>query len=64
METMILGLAIFFAIHLLPSVSTLRNALFGMMGEKPYKGIYALISFAGFVLVVIGKGEAEYIPVW
>ena len=64
METMILGLAIFFTIHLLPTFSKLRNALFTQLGEMPYKGIYALISFAGLALVVIGKGEAEFIPVW
>jgi len=64
METMILGLAIFFAIHLLPTFSTLRNALFTKLGEKPYKGIFALIAFAGLYLVVTGKGEAEYITVW
>jgi uncharacterized membrane protein len=64
METMVLGLAIFFVIHLLPTFSTLRNTLFAKLGEKPYKGIYALISFAGLALVVIGKGEAEFIAVW
>lgn len=64
METMILGLVIFFAIHLLPSIPTLRNALFAKLGEKAYKGIYALIAFAGLALVVIGKGEAEFISVW
>ncbi len=64
METMILGLVIFFAIHLLPSVPTLRSILFARLGEMPYKGIYALISFAGLALVVIGKGEAEFVAVW
>ncbi len=64
METMILGLAIFFVIHLLPTFSTLRNKLFARLGEMPYKGIYDLIAFAGLALVVIGKGEAEFIAVW
>jgi len=64
METMILGLAVFFAIHLLPSVPTLRNALFAKLGEMPYKGIYALISFAGLYFIVTGKSEAEYIDIW
>lgn len=64
METMILGLAIFFAIHLLPTFSTLRTLLFLKLGEKAYKGIYALIALAGLYLVVTGKGEAEYITVW
>jgi len=64
METMILGLAIFFAIHLLPSFPILRNVLFSKLGEKPYKGIYALISFVGLYYIVTGKGEAEYIDMW
>jgi len=64
METMILGLAIFFAIHLLPSVPTLRNALFIGLGEKAYKGLYALIAFAGLYFIVTGKGQAEYIDMW
>jgi uncharacterized membrane protein len=64
METMILGLAIFFAIHLLPTFSAVRSMLLLKLGEKTYKGIFALISFAGLALVVIGKGKAEFIPVW
>ncbi len=64
METMILGLTIFFAMHLMPTLPALRNGLFEKLGEKPYKGIYALISFCGLTLVVIGKGEAAFIPVW
>jgi uncharacterized membrane protein len=64
MDTMILGLAIFFTIHLLPTFSTLRNLLFLKLGEKVYKGIYALIAFAGLYLVVTGKGDAEFVDVW
>ena len=64
METMILGLGIFFAIHLLPTFSPLRNVLVETMGENVYKGIYALISFVGLYFVVTGKGEAEFVAVW
>ncbi len=64
MEIMILGLAIFFAIHLLPSVPKLRNALFSKLGEKAYKGIFALVSFVGLYFIVTGKGEAEYVDMW
>ena len=64
MKTMILGLVIFFTIHLLPSVPPLRNALFKKLGEKPYRGIYALISLAGLVLVVVGKGAAGFVALW
>ncbi len=64
METMILGLAIFFAIHLLPAAPAARNALFLKLGEKAYKGIYTLISFIGLYFIVTGKGDAAFIPVW
>lgn len=64
MTYLTLGLVIFFAIHLLPTFSKVRNALFLKLGEKPYKGIFALVSFVGLYFVVIGKGEAPFIPVW
>jgi uncharacterized membrane protein len=64
METMIMGLAIFFAIHLLPTVPVARNAIFLKLGEKPYKAVYALISFVGLYLVVTGKGAAPFVSVW
>jgi len=64
MEIMILGLAIFFAVHLLPRVPAVRSPLFSTLGENVYKGIFSLISFAGLALVVIGKGRAEFVPVW
>jgi len=61
---MILGLAIFFAMHLLPRVPAVRSPLFSTLGENAYKGIFSLISLAGLVLVAIGKGRAEFVPVW
>ena len=64
METMILGLAIFFAIHLLPTFSIARNVLFLKLGEKAYKGVFALISFVGLYFIVTGKGAAPMVPVW
>ena len=64
MTYLILGLVIFFVMHLLPTFSTVRSMLLLKLGEKVYKGIFALISFAGLALVVIGKGEAEFVPVW
>lgn len=64
MEIMILGLALFIAAHLFPGAVAARAAVIGKLGEKGYKGIFALLSLAGLVLVVIGKGKAPFIPVW
>ena len=36
------------------------------MGEKPFKGMYALLSLAGFALLVLGYGQARQQgqPIW
>jgi len=64
MTYLILGLVIFFAIHLLPTFSIARNVLFLKLGEKAYKGVFALISFVGLYFIVTGKGAAPFVPVW
>lgn len=64
MEIMILGLAIFIAVHLLPEARAVRAAIVTKVGENGYKGIFSLLSFAGLALVVIGKGKAAFIRVW
>jgi len=64
MTNLILGLAIFFAMHLLPTFTTVRNALYLKLGKKGYKGLFALISFVGLYFIVVGKGAAAFIPIW
>lgn len=64
MNTLIFGLSLFFAIHLLPAVPKVRNGLISKVGEGPYKGVFALISLSGFVLIVIGMADREYVPIW
>ncbi|MFD2231034.1 NnrU family protein [Alkalimarinus sediminis] len=64
MELLIIGLSTFFLVHLLPSTPTLRSTLVGKLGELPYKAVFSVISLIGFALIVWGKAEAEFIPVW
>jgi len=64
MDTLILGLVIFFAMHLLPSVTAPYTAVKNKLGEKPFKGLFALISLAGLVLIIMGMGKAEFIPLY
>lgn len=64
MSLMLLGLVIFFAIHLVPTRVALRTSLVQKFGLLPYKALFSLVALAGFVLIVIGKGQAEFIAVW
>src|SRR5690606_17697300 len=62
MMLLILGLAIFIGIHLMPTQMAARANLAGRFGEGPYKGLFSLIAFIGLVLIVYGFGEARYAP--
>lgn len=64
MELLLVGLAIFFGIHLLPMVPPLRTAIVGKVGEMPYKSLFALISLVGLVCIVMGKAQAPFEILW
>jgi uncharacterized membrane protein len=64
MFLLVLGLALFIGIHAAPSLPGLRQSLVNRWGEGPYKAVFSLIAAAGFVLIVIGKGRAEMVPLW
>jgi len=64
---MILGLAVFIAPHVFVTRREARAAAVARLGEGPYKGLFALLSVVGIVL--IGWGFAHYratgwIDVW
>lgn len=64
MSTLLLGLAIFFAVHSLSIVNDpWRDRMVAKMGEWQWKSVYALVSIAGFVLIVWGYGLARQAPV-
>ena len=64
MLMLILGLVLFLGIHSVSIVSVNgRNRLAQQMGEGPWKGLYSLVSLAGFVLIVVGYGAAREAPV-
>jgi uncharacterized membrane protein len=64
MPYLILGLVIFLGVHSVEIVSpTFRGRAVARFGEKPYKGIYSLLSIIGFVLLVWGYGVARQHPV-
>lgn len=64
MDTLILGLCIFFAMHLLPSIPPLHGSLKQKLGENTFKGLFALISLAGLTLIIYSMGEVEFTPLY
>lgn len=63
MELLITGMIIFFGVHLIP-VFKCKQSIINRLGKKPYMGIFALISALGLGLMIYGKGQAEFIPLW
>lgn len=64
MGVLILGLVLFLGIHSIRIVSEgTRTRLLQRMGDGGYKGLYTVISLAGFALVIWGYGLARQQPV-
>jgi len=64
MSWLIAGLALFFGVHVFSSMRSARGRLIAILGEGPYKGSYALLSLAGFGLIVAGMAKAPFIELW
>ncbi|MCW5609579.1 MAG: NnrU family protein [Rubrivivax sp.] len=63
MTLLILGLVIFLGVHSLRIVSEdLRTRLRARLGEGPFKGLYSVLSIAGFVAIVYGYAQARLDP--
>jgi uncharacterized membrane protein len=57
---LILGLIVFLGIHSVRMVAPgFRDRMISQRGEGAWKGIYSLVSIAGFVLIVWGYGQAR-----
>ena len=53
MTTFVIGLILFFGVHLVP-MTPLKPALKGAIGDNPYKGLFSLISAVGLGLMIWG----------
>jgi uncharacterized membrane protein len=63
MGVLIIGLAIFLGVHSIAIVAPeLKNRARLKLGEGAWKGLYALISVVGFVLIIYGFGLARQTP--
>ncbi len=64
MTLLIAGLLLFLGSHSVRIFAEdWRTARIAGMGEKGWKGAYSLVAIAGFVLIVIGYGQARLDPV-
>ena len=60
MTYLIAGLLLFLGVHSTRVFANdWRSQTLARIGEKPFKGIYALLSLVGFVLLVWGYGQAR-----
>ncbi|MGH8845962.1 MAG: NnrU family protein [Polaromonas sp.] len=64
MGMLVFGLVLFLGVHSTRIVADgWRTAMIGRIGEGAWKGVYTLLSIAGFVLLVWGFGLARQQPV-
>jgi uncharacterized membrane protein len=64
MALLVLGLLVFLGLHSTRIFADgWRTAMVARLGEGPWKGLYAVLSIAGFVLIVWGYGQARQQPV-
>lgn len=64
MAMLVFGLVLFLGVHSTRIVADgWRSQVVARVGDKPWKAVYALLSIAGFVLIVYGYGMARQQPV-
>ncbi|RPI36650.1 MAG: NnrU family protein, partial [Hyphomicrobiaceae bacterium] len=53
------GLALFFIVHIVPALPSVRAGLIERLGAGPYRGLFSLASIAGLVAIVLGYGQMQ-----
>ncbi len=64
MALMITGLIVFFTAHVFAGFRAQRAALIARTGEGVYKGLFALVSLVGLVMIAMGKAAAPFESLW
>jgi len=59
---LVIGLVVFFAVHLVPSNAELHKGLVGRFGELGYKAIFSILSLIGLALIIIGFAKLQLHP--
>lgn len=66
MSYLVLGLALFVLVHMVPLTPRLRAPIVARLGENRWRGIHSLAAAVGLGLIVWGFGEARWqgAPLW
>lgn len=62
MVPLVLGLLIFFLVHLVPTQTDLRRGLVERLGVNGYKAAFSVVALIGLVLIVVGFGKMQVMP--
>ena len=60
MLMLLVGLALFLAIHLVPQTPSLKDQLVARLGPTGYRGLHGVVALGSVVLIVLGYFEARY----
>ncbi|GAA6135230.1 NnrU family protein [Oceaniserpentilla sp. 4NH20-0058] len=66
MDLLIVGLVLFFSVHIVSTIPPIKRKFSLLVGQKGYKPVYAIISLIGFVLIVMGYADKPILamPQW
>ncbi len=64
MILLVLGLAAFFFVHLVPAVPGARAGLVGRFGEQGYKGLFSVFSLVTLAFLAWSYGQAPFVELW
>ena len=64
MTLLIVAIAVFLGIHLVPTMTALRDSLIGRIGQTGYRVLFALLSTASLILLVFAFVKAPVVTVW
>jgi len=64
MGSLLAACVFFVGIHIVISGSPLRGVIVGRIGERPYLGVFSLLSVAGMVWLVRAYAHAERLWLW
>jgi uncharacterized membrane protein len=62
MLLLVVGLIVFFGIHLVPTSPDFRESLRARLGTMPYQLAFSAISLLGFALIVFGYHKLQLVP--
>jgi uncharacterized membrane protein len=64
MSNLIAAVAFFLGIHFGVSGTRLRDRLVAALGEKKFRGLFALTSLVGLIWLIYAYSRAPYVPLW